>query len=90
MKTILVLHLGAGDETETVSFLGQQVQIHRIGCGGDGERAHALVEAYDGRVEAIALEGMPSELRLGAANRTYTPGAALAAAFAPLTAASTT
>jgi predicted amino acid dehydrogenase len=80
MKSILVIHLGEGEEPAIISFLGQPVQICRIGCGGDAERARAVIQEYDGKVDAISLEGMPSQLRWGSASRNHAFGASLAAA----------
>src|SRR3990172_7842238 len=77
MKQILVIHLNEGDETSSVSFLGQTVQVRRIGCGGDAHRARALIGEYDGRVDAIGLEGMPSQLELGSARRPHEVGSTL-------------
>ena len=68
MKTILVIHLNDGDETETIQFLHQDVQIRRIGCGGDPGLVRGLIAEYDGRVAAIGLEGFPAELELGPAH----------------------
>jgi len=42
--------------------------------------AQALIAEYDGRVDAIALEGMPTDLRLGAARRLHEMGTQLAIA----------
>ncbi len=79
MKQILVLHLNQGEETSTVSFLGQDVQVQRIGCGGDVARAQALIAEHDGRVDAIGLEGMPFELRLGGLREPHAAAATLRA-----------
>ena len=46
MKKILVLHLGDDEETTTASFLGQTIEIHRLGTGGDPDRAGALIAQY--------------------------------------------
>lgn len=80
MKSVLAIHLGQGEEEGLVSFLGRQIQVHRLGCGGDPEVARAAVESSDGRVDAISLEGMPRELTLGSASRIHTLGASVAAA----------
>ena len=77
MKRVLVLHLNEGDATSVVSFLGQSVEVHRIGVGGDVERARALITEYDGKVDAIGLEGMPAQLQLGSAQRPHSLGASL-------------
>ncbi|HET9223389.1 MAG TPA: serine carboxypeptidase [Roseiflexaceae bacterium] len=80
MKKILIIHTSSGEELATVSFHGQQIQIQRLGCDGDAERARRLIADYDGHVDAIGLEGMPIHLRLGPAHQQHAIGAALAAA----------
>lgn len=77
MKRLVVIHIGEGETTETVTFLGQPVEIRRVGCGGDQSRARALIAEHDGRVDAIALEGMPARLRLGNASVKHEIGATL-------------
>ena len=67
MKQILVIHTGEGGETTNHSFMGHNLSLRRAGCGGDPERARALIQEYDGKVDAIGLEGMPATLELGAA-----------------------
>ncbi len=78
MKRILVIHLDEANRDESVTFLGQPVNILRRGCGGDPERAAQLIAEYDGNVDAIGLEGMPAELQLGSAHRSHEAGARLA------------
>jgi predicted amino acid dehydrogenase len=80
VKKILVIHTGDEEELATVPFYGQQVQIRRLGCGGDAERARRLIADYDGQVDAIGLEGMPIHLQLGPAHQQHVIGATLAAA----------
>jgi predicted amino acid dehydrogenase len=82
MKKILVLHLGDDEETTTVSFLNQTIEIHRLGTGGDPDRAGALIAQFDGKVDAIALEGFAAQLKLGAESRVHAIGAALKSATA--------
>ncbi len=77
MKTVLVIHSGEGDSTESVSFLGEAIHIRREGCGGSVDRARALVWSHDGKADAIALEGLPATLHLGNLTRSHTLGAAL-------------
>lgn len=77
MKQILILHLNEGDESSVVAFLGQSIEIRRIGCGGDVERARSLIVEWDGRVDAIGLEGMPAQLQLGSARLPHDLGASL-------------
>ena len=79
MQQIVVIHLNEGDETSSVSFLGQTVQVRRVGCSGDTHRARALIGEYDGRVDAIGLAGMPSQLELASARRPHEVGSTLAA-----------
>jgi predicted amino acid dehydrogenase len=80
MKKILVLHLGDDEETTAVSFLGQAIEIKRMGTSGDPDRAGALIAQYDGKVDAIALEGFAAQLRLGTETRVHEVGAALKSA----------
>ena len=75
MKQIVILHLEEDSGIDLVSFLGQELQIRRIGCAGDVARARALIEEYDGQVDAIGLEGMPAQLQLGPARRPHETGA---------------
>jgi len=77
MKEVVVIHLGDGEEKSTVIFLDQPVQITRIGCHGDPDRVRAIIAEYDGKVEAIALEGYPAELELGGQHVTHDVGSAL-------------
>ncbi len=80
MKQVLVIHLNDIDGEETVRFLGQPVRLLLRGCHGDGARAAHLIAEYDGAVDAIALDGLPLELQLGAAHRRHAVGRALAGA----------
>ncbi len=77
MKTILVIHLGEGCEVTEASYLGSDLQIQRVGCHGDVARTEALIAEFDGKVDAIGLEGMPALLRLGGASRVHASGAHL-------------
>ena len=63
--------LGKGKETETVTFLSHSFEILRAGRGGDAARARELVAEYDGQVEALALDGLPAQLRLGNTSRPH-------------------
>lgn len=77
MKKVLVVHLNEAETREQVEFLGQPIELIYRGCRGDGARAAALISEYDGRVDAIALDGLPFELQLGAAHRPHAVGAGL-------------
>lgn len=77
MKHILIIHSGEGADSDTQHFMGQDLHLRRAGCGGDAERARALIAENDGRVDAIALEGMPAQLELGDAHRPHDIGATL-------------
>ena len=63
MKKVLVIHLNDTETEERVEFLGQQIQLIYKGTLGDGARAAALLAEYDGKVDAIALDGLPAEAR---------------------------
>ena len=80
MKEVLIIDLNDGDETTTVTFLDQEVRIHRIGCHGDAERARATIAEYDGTVDAIGLDGYPAELELGNVRMMHTVGSTLPSA----------
>jgi predicted amino acid dehydrogenase len=80
VKRLLVIHTASGRTSATVPFLGESLQVERIGCAGDPHRARALITEYDGTVDAIALDGIPTVLRLGGTTRRETVGASLAAA----------
>ena len=80
MKHILIIHSSEGADSDTQRFMGQDLHLRRVGCGGDAERARALIVENDGRVDAIALEGMPAQLELGDARRPHDVGATLPAA----------
>lgn len=77
MKRLLILHLGPNTSTETVTFLGQTVEIKRLGCKGDVDAARQLITEHDGQVAAIGLEGLPAEVRLGGERRPHALGATL-------------
>ena len=78
MKTIAVIHLGDSDFEERVTFLDEEIAILRRGCGGEPERARALLKELDGTVDAIGLEGLPGQLQLGSAQKPHSVGATLA------------
>ena len=77
MKKIVVIHLNQESSSETVRLLGQEIEVLRVGCGGDPEIARQLIGDYDGRVSAIALEGLPARLELGDQVRLHNEGGKL-------------
>ncbi len=79
MKQVLVIHLNQDNNTEVVQFLGQEIQIQRKGCNGDPEQARALIAEYDGKVDAIGLDGLPAVLELGPFNQPHEIGQTLPA-----------
>ena len=78
MKKILIIHLSQGNESENVRFLDNDIEVLRIGCNGDTDKAQELIAEYDGQVDAIGLEGMPALLELGSARREHVDGRTLA------------
>jgi predicted amino acid dehydrogenase len=82
MKKIAVIHIDSGEETILLSFLGQEIEVERIGCAGDPAEARTMIARLDGQVDAIGLEDMPARLHLGGTQRTHTAGAGLADAAA--------
>jgi predicted amino acid dehydrogenase len=79
MKQIAVLHLNHPETTETVTFMGQLLQIRHLNCAKDLDKARARITQLDGQVDAIALHGMPARLELGPAQRDHVQGVALTA-----------
>ncbi len=74
-KQILSLHLGpAGEILQEVSLLGQTLTVRRIGADGNQDRVAELIQEFDGKVDAIALEGMSAKLNLGSASVTHAVG----------------
>ncbi|MFO7631098.1 MAG: serine carboxypeptidase [Caldilinea sp.] len=80
MKRIVVIHLDDAEYDEIVRFLGQEIEIRHCGCSGDAEQARTLIAEHDGKVDAIALEGLPAQLQLGSIYRSHEIGATLPAA----------
>lgn len=77
MKKILHLHLNQQETHDIGHFLGQEMAIHSIGCQGDTGLVQRLIAEYDGQVDAIALDGMPDMLELGAARTPHAIGTKL-------------
>jgi predicted amino acid dehydrogenase len=74
-KQILSVHLGpVGETVQEVSLLGQTLTVRRIGADGNQDRVAELIQEYDGKVDAIALEGMSAKLNLGSASVTHAVG----------------
>jgi predicted amino acid dehydrogenase len=78
MKNVMVVHLGSGEQTETITFLDQPITIRQVGCGGDADLARSIIVEADGKVDAIGLEGLPAILQLGPAKRPHEVGSTLA------------
>ena len=77
MKEIAVIHIGDRNADESLSLLGQEVCAHLRGTGGDADKARALIEEFDGRVDCIALDGLPATLQLGSEQRPHAVGSTL-------------
>lgn len=77
MKRILVIHLNDADSVQRIHFVGADLELIQRGCHGDAGRAGALLKEFDGKVDAIALDGLPAELTLGPASRPHKVGAKL-------------
>ncbi|MEZ4519965.1 MAG: serine carboxypeptidase, partial [Chloroflexota bacterium] len=77
VKHVLVIHLGTNTHTEDAVFMDQSFQLRWIGVNGDMEQARSLIAEYDGRVDAIALDGMPALLELGSESRAHEDGRTL-------------
>lgn len=86
MKHVLVVDLDDGSGDLELEFQGEAVRLETRGCAGDIGVAAGLVAAFQGKVDVIALDGLPLNLELGNAVRPYphTAGLALAAAATPV------
>ena len=63
---IAVLHyFGTAETEETIELLGSQIHIQHIGCDSDLDKMAAHIEALDGQVTAVALDGIAKTLQLG-------------------------
>jgi predicted amino acid dehydrogenase len=80
MKRVLLVDLGLHETHTAVSLLGFAIDVRRVGCGGDLGRACRIIHEADGTVDAIGLEGLPLEIRLGAAGRAHAAAGDLRAA----------
>jgi len=82
MKRVFVVDLGDGESTASLEFLGQPIEVRRAGCSGRLDRARALLASADGAFDAIALDGLPTQIKLGGASRPHSAGSVLPAAAA--------
>jgi predicted amino acid dehydrogenase len=67
LKNVLVINLRGPEDVHDIQVLGADVRIQRISCQGDVDRARQLIREWDGRVDAIGLDGLPAYLQLGQA-----------------------
>jgi hypothetical protein len=67
MKTVISISLGSTsqDFEFTTRFLGQKLQVRRLGTGGNVARAIKLVKHWDGQADAIGLGLVKDSHRLG-------------------------
>jgi predicted amino acid dehydrogenase len=73
-RRVLIIGLGAEDTLHHVTLIGHELEVRRMGCRGDPERARDLVAQHDGEVDAIGLDGAPFDVRLGTATRAHSHG----------------
>lgn len=65
MNKILILHFrGTEQRTESISLLGRDIAVEHIGCDKDLDVMAAHIKDYDGKVDAIGLQGIARQLRL--------------------------
>ena len=71
MKKVLSISVGSSsrDHTTHASFLGQEVELSRLGTNADVDKAVALYKQYDGKVDAFGIGGL--EFYLGVGDRRY-------------------
>lgn len=66
MHRILILHFRPTEaRTEVVQLLGESLTLEHLSCDKSLDKMAEYIAAYDGKVEAIALEGVARTLRLG-------------------------
>ena len=67
MKKVLSISVGSSsrDHTITQSFLGQEVELSRVGTTGDLDKAIELYKFYDGKVDAFGVGGLEFYLQVG-------------------------
>ncbi|MBV8066582.1 MAG: quinate 5-dehydrogenase, partial [Candidatus Eremiobacteraeota bacterium] len=67
MKTIVSVSLGSSsrDHNARVTFMGEELDISRVGMDGKLDAAIAKVRELDGRVDAIGLGGIDVYLYAG-------------------------
>jgi hypothetical protein len=79
-RQVLILNLDGPDDQFELELLARRVQVRRVSCGGDPERARALIREFDGEVDAIGLDGLPATLQLGRARVLHDAGRLVVAA----------
>ena len=67
MKRIVSVSLGSSkrDHSTTVTLLGEQFDVRRVGVDGDIDKALIKLRELDGRVDAIGLGGIDIYLYSG-------------------------
>jgi len=67
MKKVLSISVGSSsrDHAITHTFLGQEVQVSRMGTTGDLDKAIELYKFYDGKVDAFGVGGLEFYLQVG-------------------------
>lgn len=66
MKKVVSVSLGSSrrDKTAVARFLDVPIELARVGCDGDVEKARALIRRLDGTVDAIGLGGVDVYLQV--------------------------
>ncbi len=63
---VVVLHFRHVEPyTEMVSLLDREIEIRHVGCDGNLDVMVAAIQEWDGKVDAIALQGVSRQLQLG-------------------------
>lgn len=66
-KTAAVIHFLGSEkpEKEIIKLWGETIELQHVSCLGDIGAMAAYIHSFDGRVDAIALEGVATALQLG-------------------------
>lgn len=82
MKRVVSISLGSSlrDHCVDAEFVGQRLQIERIGTDGDIHRAISLIRELDGKVAAFGMGGTDLYIYAGGRRYTFAESAKIAAA----------
>lgn len=88
MKKVVSISLGSAKRNHKAIdiFMGERIEVERIGTDGDYQKAIKLIQELDGKVDAIGLGGIDLYLYIGSKRHTIRDASRLAnnAAITPI------